>query len=143
VDALIRQVQSIIARVTQAVELVLGLVVAAGVLVLIASIQAGRDGRMQEHALVRTLGGTRRLIAGSLAAEFALLGLFSGIVAVIGAEATVALLQLQVFELGASLHPWMWLAGPVLGSLLILVVGMLGTRSLISTPPMLVLRGLN
>ncbi|MEQ8993032.1 MAG: FtsX-like permease family protein, partial [Pseudomonadales bacterium] len=143
VDALIRQVQSIIARVTQAVELVLGLVVAAGILVLIASIQAGRDGRMQEHALVRTLGGTRRLIAGSLAAEFALLGLFSGIVAVIGAEATVALLQLQVFELGASLHPWMWLAGPVLGSLLILVVGMLGTRSLISTPPMLVLRGLN
>jgi putative ABC transport system permease protein len=143
VDALIRQIQSIIARVTQAVELVLGLVLAAGVLVLIASIQAGRDGRMQEHALVRTLGGTRRLIAGSLAAEFALLGLFSGIVAVAGAEATVALLQSQVFELGVTFHPWMWLAGPLVGALLILVVGMLGTRSLISTPPMLVLRGLS
>jgi putative ABC transport system permease protein len=142
VDALIRQVQSIIARVTQAVELVLALVVGAGVLVLIASIQAGRDARMQEHALVRTLGGTRRLIAGSLAVEFAMLGLFSGIVAVAGAEATVALLQSRVFELGVSMHPWMWLAGPLVGMVLILVVGLLGTRRLISTPPMLVLRGL-
>jgi putative ABC transport system permease protein len=143
VDSIIRQVQSIIARVTQAVELVLGLVIAAGCLVLVASIQASRDARMQEHALVRTLGGTRRLIAGSLAAEFALLGLFSGVVAVVGAEITVALLQRQVFQLSMSVHPWLWFAGPVIGALLILTVGMLSTRKLISTPPMLVLRGLD
>lgn len=143
VDAIIRQVQSIIARVTQAVELVLGLVIGAGCLVLIASIQASRDARMQEHALVRTLGGSRKLIAGSLAAEFAVLGLFSGLVAVIGAEITVALLQRQVFQLSMSVHPWLWFVGPAIGALLILVVGMLSTRKLISTPPMLVLRGLD
>jgi putative ABC transport system permease protein len=143
IDAIIRQVQSIIARVTQAVELVLGLVIAAGCLVLIASIQASRDARMHEHALVRTLGGTRRLIAGSLAAEFALLGLFAGVVAVVGAEVTVAVLQRQVFGLGMDVHPWLWLTGPLVGAVLILVVGMLGTRSLVSTPPMLVLRDLN
>ncbi len=143
VDAVIRQVQSIIARVTQAVELVLALVIAAGCLVLIASIQASRDARMHEHALIRTLGGTRRLIAGSLAAEFALLGLFAGIVAVVGAEVTVAVLQSQVFEMGMAVHPWLWLTGPLVGALLILTVGLLGTRRLVSTPPMLVLRGLN
>ncbi len=143
VDAIIRQVQSIIARVTQAVELVLGLVVAAGCLVLVASIQASRDSRMAEHALVRTLGGTRRLIAGSLAAEFALLGLFAGLVAAVGAEVTVAVLQRQVFELAVQPHPWMWLLGPLAGSALVLVVGLLSTRRLVSTPPMLVLRGLS
>jgi putative ABC transport system permease protein len=143
VDAIIAQVQSIIFRVTQAVELVLALVVASGCLVLVASIQASRDGRMSEHALVRTLGGTRRLIAGSLVAEFAALGLFSGTVAVVGAEATVAILQSQVFELPVSLHPWLWLVGPVIGSVLILIVGTLGTRGLISTPPVMVLRGLD
>jgi len=62
---------------------------------------------------------------------------------VVGAEVTVAILQSQVFGLGMSVHPWLWLIGPLVGSLLILVVGLLGTRSLISTPPMLVLRGLN
>ncbi|MEJ2087778.1 MAG: ABC transporter permease, partial [Gammaproteobacteria bacterium] len=53
VDAIIAQIQSIITRVTQAVELVLGLVLASGCLVLIASIHASRDARMSEHALVR------------------------------------------------------------------------------------------
>ncbi len=143
IDAIIRQVQSIIARVTRAVELVLGLVVAAGCLVLVASIQAGRDARMQEHALIRALGGSRRLIAGSLAAEFGLLGLFAGSVAVVGAELTVAVLERQVFGLGIRLHPWLWLLGPPAGTALILVVGLIGTRSLVSTPPMLVLRSVD
>jgi putative ABC transport system permease protein len=143
VDAIIAQIQRIISRVTQAVELVLGLVVASGCLVLVASIQASRDARMTELALIRTLGGTRKLIAGSLFAEFAVLGLFAGVVAVVGAEITVAVLQINVFELDMSLHPWLWVVGPLAGSLLILIVGMFGTRSLISTPPMIVLRGLD
>ncbi len=143
VDAIIAQVQSIIARVTQAVELVLWLVIASGCLVLIASIHASRDARMSEHALIRTLGGTRRLIAGSLAVEFLALGLFAGLVAVVGAEITVLILQTQVFGLSAALHPWLWLAGPVVGALLIVTVGLLGTRQLVSAPPITVLRGLD
>jgi len=143
VDAIIEQVQSIIARVTQAVELVLGLVLASGCLVLVASIHASRDARMSEHALIRTLGGTRKLIASSLAAEFLALGLFAGIVAVVGAEVTVMILQTQVFELGADVHPWLWVTGPLIGALLILLVGIFGTRKLVSAPPITVLRGLN
>ncbi|MFP6837097.1 MAG: FtsX-like permease family protein [Pseudomonadales bacterium] len=143
VDAIIAQVQNIISRVTQAVELVLALVVASGCLVLVASIQASRDARMSEHALIRTLGGTRKLIAGSLFAEFAVLGLFAGVVAVVGAEVTVVVLQLNVFDLAMKLHPWLWILGPLGGSLLILSVGMFSTRSLISTPPIIVLRGLD
>jgi len=142
VDALIRQIQSIVARVTQAVELVLGLVVAAGCLVLVASIQASRDARLQEHALLRTLGASRRLIRGALAAEFAILGLFSGVVAVVGAEVSAAVLQQQVFQLPFQLHPWLWLWGPLVGAALVFGVGMLGTRKLIASPPMLILRGL-
>ena len=143
VDAIIEQVQSIVDRVTQAVELVLSLVVVSGCLVLVASIQASRDARMSEHALVRTLGGTRKLITSSLAVEFATLGLFSGLVAVVGAEVTVALLQVQVFDLPAQIHPLMWVLGPLVGTVLILGVGLTGTRRLISSPPILVLRGLS
>ena len=141
IDAIVEQVQSIIDRVTAAVELVLALVVGAGCLVLLASIRAGWDARMAEHALVRTLGGTRDLIAGSLAAEFVALGAFSGLVAVVGAELTVALLQWQVFELPAAAHPWLWLLGPLMGAVLIFAVGMTGARRLVSSPPLMVLRG--
>ena len=143
IDALIEQVRSIVDRVTQAVELVLALVLASGCLVLVASIQASRDTRMAEHALVRTLGGTRRLVGGSLAAEFLTLGAFAGIVAVVGAEITVAALQSEVFELDMQAHPWIWPVGPIAGALIIVVVGLLGSRSLVNSPPMMVLRGLN
>lgn len=143
IDALIEQVKSIVDRVTQAVELVLGLVLISGCLVLVASIQASRDARMSEHALVRTLGGTRKLIGSSLFAEFLVLGLFAGVVAVFGAELIVAVLQYQVFELGVSLHPWVWPIGPAVGAAVIVFVGLLGARSLINSPPMLVLRGMN
>ena len=140
VDAIITQVRSIIDRVTQAVELVLYLVLAAGALVLIASIQSSRDQRLKEHALLRALGGTRKLISGALASEFAILGLFAGLVAVIGAEITVYALNRQVFELGTGLHPWLWLAGPALGMAVIATVGYLGTRKLVHSPPVTVLR---
>ena len=139
-DAIITQVRSIIDRVSQAVELVLYLVLAAGALVLIASIQSSRDQRLKEHALLRALGGTRKLISGALASEFAVLGLFAGLVAVIGAEITVYALNSQVFELGTSLHPWLWLAGPTLGMAVIATVGYLGTRKLVHSPPVTVLR---
>jgi putative ABC transport system permease protein len=142
IDALIEQVTKIIDQVTQAVELVLGLVLASGCLVLIASIQASRDTRLGEHALVRALGGTRRLIGGSLFVEFAVLGAFAGLVAVFGAEVTVAMLQTQVFELEAEAHFWIWPVGPLVGAVIITVVGLLGSRSLVNSPPMLVLRGM-
>lgn len=143
IDALITQIKRIVDQVTQAVELVLGLVLISGCLVLFASIQASGDTRLAEHALVRTLGGTTRLVRGSLLAEFLVLGTFAGIVAVFGAELTVALLQFQVFELTVRLHPWIWPVGPVAGAFIIMAVGMLGARRLIHSPPMQVLRGMN
>jgi putative ABC transport system permease protein len=143
IDALIAQIQEIVGQVSQAVELVLGLVLVSGCLVLVASIQASRDSRMSEHGLIRALGGSRKLIGGSLAAEFLLLGTFSGIVAVFGAELTVGILQSQVFDLTMILHPWIWWIGPLAGALVITIVGLLGSRSLVDTPPMMVLRGLN
>lgn len=143
IDALIEQVKSIVDRVTQAVELVLALVLVSGCLVLVASIQASRDARMAEHALVRALGGTRQLISSSLFAEFLVLGLFAGVVAVFGAELIVAVLQYQVFDLNVAVHPWIWPVGPLAGAVVIVLVGLFGARHLINSPPMIVLRGIN
>ena len=142
IDAIVRQVRSIVERVTQAIELVLALVLGAGALVLIASIQASHEARMREHALVRTLGGTMRLIAGALTSEFAALGAFAGVVAAAGAEVTTYILQTQVFRLGYAPQPWLWLVGPAVGAVLITLVGGIGARRLVRSPPALVLREL-
>ena len=142
VDQIIAEIQNIVGSVSQAVELVLALVLVAGCLVLVASIQSSRDERLQEHALLRALGGTRRLIAGALAIEFAVLGAFAGVLATFGAEVTTTALKLEVFELGFGLHPWVWVAGPLLGMVVVASVGLAGTWHLVHSPPVAVLRDL-
>ena len=140
VDEIIAQIQRIIARVTDAVQLVLYLVLAAGCLVLFASIQASRDVRLAEHALLRALGASARLIRGALAVEFAVIGACAGAIAAIGAEATVLVLTREVFKLPATWHPLVWLAGPALGVAIVAGCGLLGTRTLVRSPPISVLR---
>ena len=138
--AIIEQVQTILSRATQAVEWVLYLVLAGGVLVLIAAIQSGRDHRMREHALIRSLGGSKNLITGSLVAEFTFLGAMAGLVAVCGAEISMGFIERVIFEFEYNPRPMLWFLGPLMGIAIILSVGYLGTRKLVSTSPIVILR---
>jgi len=142
IDALIEQVQRIIDQVTLAIELVLVLIIASGGLVLLASIQASMDERMKQHAILRTLGAGRKLVLGSLLIEFCALGLFAGILATIGSEITVLMLETEIFELEYAVNSQLWVLGPVVGVILIGAVGILATRRVVETPPASVLREL-
>ena len=143
VDAIIEQIQLIISQVTLAIELVLVLIMLAGGMVLLASIQASMDERFKQHAILRTLGASQRLVMGSLVIEFCMLGLFAGLLATVGAEVTVYVLETQVFELTYQLNPLLWLLGPGVGVLLIGTIGTLATRKVVKTSPTIVLRALS
>jgi putative ABC transport system permease protein len=143
VDAIIEQIQTIISQVTLAIELVLVLIMVAGAMVLLASIQASMDERFKQHAILRTLGASQRLVMGSLVIEFCMLGLFAGVLATVGAEITVFALETQVFKLDYELNPVLWLLGPAVGVVLIGSLGTLATRKVVRTSPMIVLRQLS
>ncbi|MYD43597.1 MAG: FtsX-like permease family protein [Gammaproteobacteria bacterium] len=140
VDSVIKQVQSVIDRVTMAVEWILILVLTSGALVLLASIQASRDSRIKEHALLRSMGGTKKLILGSLTAEFLLLGLMAGIVAIAGAELSLYLIEEKILEFDYAIRPEIWIAGFLLGGGIVASVGYLSTRKLVLLPPVTILR---
>ena len=140
IDALIEQVQNIIAQVTSAIELISVLVLVCGALVLLACVNATLDERFHENAILRTLGAGKRLILSSLLIEFASIGALAGIIATVGAEASLYYLQEQVFEQEFNLHYWVWIAGPLLGMVLIAGLGMNSTREVVSTSPLNVLR---
>lgn len=142
IDALIEQVQRIITQVTLAVELVLALILASGGLVLLASVQASMDERLKQHAILRTLGAPRRLILGSLAIEFCTLGLLAGLLATLGAEATLYTLKTQIFQLPYTPNPQVWLQAPLTALLLIGLLGTWATRKVVDAPPANILRDL-
>ena len=140
VASILKQVQSVIDRVTMAVEWILILVLSSGALVLLASIQASRDSRIKEHALLRSLGGTKKLILGSLSAEFLLLGLMAGLVGIVGAELSLYLIEEKILDFNYSMRPEIWVVGFLLGGGVITTIGYLSTRKLVRLPPITILR---
>ncbi|MDX1491507.1 MAG: FtsX-like permease family protein [Pseudohongiellaceae bacterium] len=140
IDALIEQIQTIIAQVSSAIELIAYLVLACGALVLLACVTATLDERFRENAILRTLGASRKLILSSLAIEFASIGLLAGVIATVGAEASLYYLQTNVFGQEFSPHYWVWAAGPLIGTIIIAVLGLMATKRVVNTSPITVLR---
>ncbi len=98
--------------------------------------------KTRDIAILRTLGARNRQLRGALLAEFAALGLVAGALAGVGATGIGWALGHFVFKLpyAPSLLPV--LAGSVAGCLVVMLAGWLGTRHLLSRPPLESLRAL-
>ena len=123
VDALMRQVRQVMGRVAAALSWVFGFALAAGVLVLLAAVQASQRERVLDVVLLKTLGASRRFVTLATLTEFALIGLIAGLLGSTGAVGTGWLLAEHVFDM-PYLPDWrIPLAGIVSG---VLAVGALG-----------------
>ena len=142
-DKLIANIEAVFAQIIGAIQLLLGFLLAAGMAVVIATLLASLDARQQEAVLLRILGAQRAYLAKSLWSEFLALGLLAGLLASACAEMAMALISDRMFELPARLHPWLWLALPLAGALLVGMSGWLTTRHITHVPPMQSIRALN
>ncbi len=139
-DALLSQVRDVMDKAALAVQYVFLFTLAAGLMVLLAAVQATRDERRYESAMLRTLGASRRVVLQGVAAEFTVLGLLAGLLAAAGATAAGWLLAREVFNLKYAPDPAVWIVGIVGGALLVGVAGVLAARSVVTQPPAATLR---
>jgi len=140
IDALLSQVRDVMDKAALAVQYVFLFTLAAGLMVLLAAVQATRDERRYESAMLRTLGASRRIVFQGVAAEFTALGLLAGLLAAVGATVAGYFLAREVFNLKYSLDPAVWIAGIVGGALLVGIAGVLAARSVVTQPPVATLR---
>ncbi|MFC4729623.1 ABC transporter permease [Coralloluteibacterium thermophilus] len=141
IDAILARVRDVMERVGQAVQLVLGFSLAAGLLVLMAALQSTAAERRFESAVLRTLGARRRQLAAAVTVEFATLGGLAALLAIFGAVLTGEILARRAFEMPLAM-PWpVLLTTAAAGLLLSVLAGRLGTRRILRTPPARALRG--
>ena len=140
-EAILTQVRGVMDKASLAVQYVFGFTLLAGVTVLLAAIQATRDERRYESAMLRTLGASRRTVLQGVAAEFTTLGLLAGTLAALGASVAGYFLATQVFNLKYSPDPLVWIVGLIAGAALVGISGTLATRSVVNHPPVATLRG--
>jgi putative ABC transport system permease protein len=135
VEALLGQVREVMDRAALAIEYVAAFTLLAGLVVLLAAIQATGDERRYESAVLRTLGASRRTVLLGVAAEFVALGLLSGVLAASAASAVGWLVATRLFGLGYSFDPAVWLGGLIAGALIVGVAGTVAARRVVTTPP--------
>jgi putative ABC transport system permease protein len=141
-DKIIKKIRTIVSQVTRGLEVMTLLILGCGILVMFAAVSLSMSERLQESAILRTLGSSRRLILGIQLIEFTTLGAMAGILASMGAEFSVAMLQRFIFDLPFSLHLWLWYTGPVLGGILVGALGVGYSRKAVALPPLELLRRL-
>lgn len=140
-DAALAQVRSIVDRIVGALEFIFLFALLAGLVVMLAVIEGSKPERVRETGVLRALGASSRTITQGLIAEYAVLGLLSGSVAALAAQALAWVLATQVFELPYGPRPLIWLIGAASGCAIVTVAGYLSLRSVLRTPPRVVLAG--
>ncbi|KFZ29535.1 ABC transporter permease [Pseudidiomarina atlantica] len=130
-DAIMDQLREVIEQVSIAILFVLILVIVAGILVLLAQVQASLEEREKELVILRTLGAPAKLLSRAVTYEFVILGAISGLIATLAMEVSLYILQTQVFELGATFHWRFWLVGPIAGAVIVGIMGRLACGRLI------------
>lgn len=75
VASLLQQMQTLVSKMTTAIQYLFLFALGAGVLIFLTSLQASMDERRQTYSLLRVLGASKRYIRHSLLAEFGCLAL--------------------------------------------------------------------
>jgi len=138
--ATINQVQKVLGQVISAVEFLFGFTLAAGLVVLFATVTATREERAREYAILRALGAGNRLLRKVQTAELLGVGALSGALAALVAMLIGWGLAYYVFEFHWRASPWVLLTGVVCGALLAWGAGWWGLREVLLRPVVQTLR---
>ena len=140
VDLILQQFKTILTQLTQAINYLLYFALMAGFTVLFAAVYATLDSRIYEGALMRTLGANRSLLRKTHIIEFSMLGLISGILAVVISEAIIYALYTQVLDIDYRPSLYLWGVIPFTGALFVGVAGCWGVRNVLNKSPLRILR---
>jgi putative ABC transport system permease protein len=135
---LLSQIRAVIDKAVTAVQSVFIFTLLAGLTLLLAAIQASREERLYETAILRVLGARRSMLFTSMLVEFALIGALAGLLAACGASVGGAWLA-HALDLNYRFNAPLWFVG-VVGALVVVgAAGTLATRSVVRVPPRTVL----
>jgi putative ABC transport system permease protein len=140
VAAVLAQIQRMMDQVVKAVEFVFLFGLLAGVIVLVAAINASQDERVLDAAILRTLGASSAQMRSAQSAEFVAIGALAGLLAALGASVLGFVLATRVLAVSYTFSPMVWVAGLATGTAGVLAAGLISTRAVRRAAPMEIFR---
>jgi putative ABC transport system permease protein len=133
-------VQEVVDQIGVVVRFVSAFAILAGVVILVSSVVATRFRRMHEVVILKTLGATRRRVAGIYSVEFLILGSVAGLIGSALASSFSNLLLTEVLDAEFIFEPVPNLVTIVGTALLANTAGWLASFPVLGKKPLEVLR---
>jgi putative ABC transport system permease protein len=133
-------IENILDKISWAINFMAVFSILTGIIVLIGSVRNSKYQRIKESVLLRTLGARSEQILKITAMEYLYLGVLGSGMGILLSLLGSQLLAVFVFKspFRPALEPFLILLPGI--SLLVLVIGLINSRSVISSPPLQVLR---
>lgn len=133
-------IENILDKISWAINFMAVFSILTGIIVLIGSVRNSKYQRIKESVLLRTLGARSEQILKITAMEYLYLGVLGSGMGILLSLLGSQLLAVFVFKtpFKPALEPFLILLPGI--SLLVLVIGLINSRSVISSPPLQVLR---
>jgi putative ABC transport system permease protein len=137
---ILANIEDVMSKVTLAISVVGGLVLASGILILIGAVAMTKFQRVYEAAVFKTLGATTRTIAAMLLLEYGVLGVLAGSVGSIGAIGLTWGVSRYALDI-----KWRVFAGEHIGAIvatavLVAGIGVVSSLDVLREKPLLTLR---
>ena len=139
-NLVLETVDEVLSKVSFVIRFMAFFSMVTGLLVLIGSVLISKYQRIQESVLLRTLGASRKQIAGINLVEYFLLGslsAFSGIAIALAAGSLLAKVSFDAVLLPQPV-PLLITFGSI--TLLTMIIGLLNSREVVNKPPLEILR---
>ncbi len=137
---IVQTLETLLGQISFVIRFMAMFTVLTGLLVLAGVLITGRDQRVQESVLLRTLGASRGQVSGILAVEYLSLGLLAALTAIVLAVLATWALAGWVFHVRFTLAVTpLFVAGAAVPALTLLI-GLLVSRGVSDEPPLAILR---
>ncbi|MBV6434770.1 MAG: hypothetical protein IANPNBLG_05063 [Bryobacteraceae bacterium] len=133
-------IQEVVDQIALVVRFISFFAILAGAIILASSVAGTRFRRIREVVILKTLGATRRRIAGIFSVEFLLLGAAAGILGSLLATGFSLLLLKRLFQADYRFEPWPHLAAILLTAMLANAAGWLASHRILRQKPLEALR---
>jgi putative ABC transport system permease protein len=137
---ILETVRDVMSKVTLAITVVGGLVLASGALILIGAVAMTKFQRVYEAAVFKTLGATTRTIAVMLLLEYSVLGVLAGSVGSIGAVGLTWAVSRYALDIPWKIFVGEHVGGVVLTATLVALIGVVSSLDVLRNKPLLTLR---
>jgi putative ABC transport system permease protein len=137
---IVSAVQRLINNFVIAISFVGSFVLLSGILILIGAVALTKSQRIYENAILKTLGAKRRTLATILFAEYGLLGLLAGVIAATFAVGLSYVVSRYVMNIEWQFDPVTAVAGVIVTTLLVTIVGVAASFDVLFRKPLATLR---